>query len=132
MLRIIYIASTLFVVIFLGLVGGIMDIIQGDAVIAVANKLGYPLYFFSLLGLFKILGALSLLLPKRIKSLKTMAYSGFAFDLIFAAFSHFSVKSPIIEVAIPLFILIILLLSVVLRKDYSLYDKDFKNNSKIS
>ena len=129
MLRIIYISSTLFVVVFLGLVGGIMDIIQGENLVLIANKLGYPLYFFSLLGLFKILGALSLLLPKRIKSLKTMAYSGFAFDLIFASYSHFSVKSPILDVAIPLAILIILLLSVILRKDYSLYDKNFKSKS---
>lgn len=129
MLRIIYISSTLFVVVFLGLFGGIMDIIQGETLVLIANKLGYPLYFFSLLGLFKILGALSLLLPKKIKSLKTMAYSGFAFDLIFASFSHYSVKSPILDVAIPLSILIILLLSVILRKDYSLYDKNFKSES---
>ena len=131
MLRNIYIASTLFVVIFLGLVGGIMDILQGETLVSIANKLGYPLYFFSLLGLFKILGALSLLLPKKIKSLKTMAYSGFAFDLIFASYSHFSVKSSILDVAIPLGILIILLLSVILRKDYSLYDKNFKSELQI-
>ena len=42
--------------------------------------LGYPLYFFAILGFWKVLGAIAILLP-RFPRLKEWAYAGIFFDL---------------------------------------------------
>jgi uncharacterized membrane protein YphA (DoxX/SURF4 family) len=52
----------------------------------VAN-LGYPGYFLTLLGIWKILGVLALLIPKY-PLLKEWAYAGFFFAMSGAIFSH--------------------------------------------
>jgi hypothetical protein len=48
--------------------------------------LGYPLYFFAILGFWKILGAIAILVP-RYPRLKEWAYAGIFFDLTGAAAS---------------------------------------------
>ncbi len=48
--------------------------------------LGYPLYFFAILGFWKVLGALAILAP-RFPRLKEWAYAGIFFDLTGAAAS---------------------------------------------
>jgi len=55
------------------------------------THLGYPQYFGNTLVLFKVLGALMLIIPKAPNRLKEWAYAGFAFDFIFACISHTSV-----------------------------------------
>ena len=45
--------------------------------------LGYPLYFFHILGFWKVLGAIAILVPR----LKEWAYAGIFFDLTGAAAS---------------------------------------------
>jgi len=55
------------------------------------KHLGYPLYFGNALVVFKVLGALTLIIPKLPWRLKEWAYVGFAFDFIFAAISHFAI-----------------------------------------
>jgi hypothetical protein len=42
--------------------------------------LGYPLYFFAILGFWKVLGAIAILVP-RYPRLKEWAYAGIFFDL---------------------------------------------------
>jgi hypothetical protein len=48
--------------------------------------LGYPLYFFRILGFWKVLGAIAILVP-RFPRLKEWAYAGIFFDLTGAAAS---------------------------------------------
>jgi hypothetical protein len=48
--------------------------------------LGYPLYFFAILGFWKVLGAIAILAP-RFPRLKEWAYAGIFFDLTGAAAS---------------------------------------------
>jgi hypothetical protein len=48
--------------------------------------LGYPLYFFHILGFWKVLGAIAILVP-RFPRLKEWAYAGIFFDLTGAAAS---------------------------------------------
>jgi len=50
-------------------------------------QLGYPPYFLKLLGLAKLLGVVSLVLPRR-PTLREWAYAGFTFDLLAGAASH--------------------------------------------
>lgn len=49
--------------------------------------LGYPDYFLTILGAWKILGAVVVLIPK-FPLLKEWAYAGFFFAMTGAAFSH--------------------------------------------
>jgi hypothetical protein len=48
--------------------------------------LGYPLYFFAILGFWKVAGAIAILVP-RFPRLKEWAYAGIFFDLTGAAVS---------------------------------------------
>jgi hypothetical protein len=52
----------------------------------VVPVLGYPMYFFAILGFWKVLGAIAILVP-RFPRLKEWAYAGIFFDLTGAASS---------------------------------------------
>ena len=52
----------------------------------VVPVLGYPMYFFAILGFWKVLGAIAILAP-RFPRLKEWAYAGIFFDLTGAAVS---------------------------------------------
>ncbi len=52
----------------------------------VVPVLGYPMYFFGILGVWKVLGAIAILVP-RFPRLKEWAYAGIFFDLTGAAAS---------------------------------------------
>jgi uncharacterized membrane protein YphA (DoxX/SURF4 family) len=54
--------------------------------------LGYPVYFLTILGVWKILGVLALLIPK-FPLLKEWAYAGFFFIMSGAIYSHISAGS---------------------------------------
>lgn len=123
MLRIIYIATTLLLALGVGIAGGVMDIIQPQGVKDIALHLGYPLYFFFLLGIFKVTGGVALLLPKIFDSIRNIAYLGFSFDFIFASFSHYSIGDDFLKIITPLIVLTILIISYILKGKFSLYKK---------
>jgi hypothetical protein len=52
----------------------------------VVPELGYPMYFFAILGVWKVLGAITILVPG-FPRLKEWAYAGIFFDLTGAAAS---------------------------------------------
>jgi len=52
----------------------------------VVPQLGYPMYFFAILGFWKVLGAIAILVPG-FPRLKEWAYAGIFFDLTGAAAS---------------------------------------------
>jgi len=68
--------------------------------------LGYPVYLLTILGVWKILGVVALLVPKY-PLLKEWAYAGFFFAMSGAIFSHIAVSDPIKEI-IPASILLIM------------------------
>lgn len=70
------------------------------------THLGYPIYFLTILGVWKILGVAALLIPKS-PSLKEWAYAGFFFAMSGAVFSHLAVRDPVNEI-IPALLLLIL------------------------
>ncbi|MHA4896333.1 DoxX family protein [Pedobacter sp. PWIIR3] len=72
--------------------------------------LGYPLYFLSLIGVWKILGVIAILIPK-FPLIKEWAYAGFFFTMTGAAFSHITVHNPITEIAPSLLLLTLTLVS---------------------
>ncbi len=75
------------------------------------RHLGYPSYFGNVLVIFKVLGALTLIIPKIPSRLKYFAYAGFTFNFIFASISHFVVDGFDFQGIMPLIILGILALS---------------------
>ncbi len=81
------------------------------------QHLGYPLYFGNALVVFKVLGALVLIIPQVSKHIKEWAYAGFAFDFIFASISHFAIDGITFQSFFPLIFFGILIAS------YSSYHK---------
>lgn len=75
------------------------------------NHLQYPVYFGNALIVFKIVGALILIIPQAPKFAKEWAYTGFGFVFLFAAISHFFVDGFGFQALIPLVFLGILILS---------------------
>ena len=54
--------------------------------------LGYPLYFVTMLTVFKVAGAISLIVPKVPARVKEWAYAGFGIDFICAFWSLWAVN----------------------------------------
>lgn len=77
------------------------------------RHLGYPEYFGTALVVFKVLGALVLIIPKGPNRLKEWAYAGFAFDFIFASISHFATDGMGLFAIFPLIFLGVLVISYV-------------------
>jgi uncharacterized membrane protein YphA (DoxX/SURF4 family) len=78
------------------------------------QHLGYPLYFATLAGAWKILGALAIVAPG-LPRLKEWAYAGFFFELTAAAFSHASVGDSAADIIAPLGFLALVAASWALR-----------------
>lgn len=70
------------------------------------THLGYPVYFLTILGFWKILGVVALLIP-RFPLLKEWAYAGFFFCMSGAIFSHVAVGDSVKEL-IPSGLLLVL------------------------
>lgn len=78
------------------------------------RDLGYPLYFMTLLGVWKILGVIVVLAPK-LPILKEWAYAGFFFAMSGAAYSHIVSGHSFTEIFPSLLLLILTILSWYLR-----------------
>lgn len=81
-----YWTATALVVVEMGL-GGAWDITRIPTVRVLVTHLGYPAYFLVLLGTWKVLGAVALLIPGR-PVLKEWAYAGAFFAYTGAIVSH--------------------------------------------
>jgi uncharacterized membrane protein len=72
----------------LGMLGsGIGQIIRAKEMVGIITHLGYPLYMMTILGIWKILAVIAILLPG-FKLLKEWAYAGLFFTLTGALISH--------------------------------------------
>ena len=107
--KIIYWVATIFLS-FGMLAGGIQQMLQIGGYNEIVTRLGYPLYMLSILGVWKILGVVTILLPK-FPLLKEWAYSGFFFVMTGAAISHLVMKEPFVEVIPSLILLTTIILS---------------------
>lgn len=87
------------------------------------RHLGYPEYFGNALVIFKIIGVLTIVIPKVPARIKEWAYAGFAFDFLFASISHGVVDGINGQIFFPLVVLAILAVS------YIYYHKNLANSS---
>lgn len=86
--KIIYWVATLWLA--LGMTAtGIVQLMQSKDETDRMSHLGYPIYLLTLLGIWKLLGVITVLIPK-FPLLKEWAYAGFFFAMSGALFSHFA------------------------------------------
>ena len=109
--KIIYWVATLWLA--LGMIStGVVQLLKGKTGaggVDMITHLGYPVYFLTILGIWKVLGVVAVLIPK-FPLLKEWAYAGFFFVMSGAALSHIASNS-INEIFPSLLLLILTLVS---------------------
>ena len=95
-------------------IGGFLFLARKEQPIATLAHLGYPAYVASILGAWKFLGAIAIVIP-RFPRLKEWAYAGFFFELTGAAASRAFVGDSLVDIAAPLFFLALVASSWALR-----------------
>jgi len=84
--KIVYWVATLWL--SLGMVStGIVQLMKNPKEVQMIEGLGYPVYILTIIGVWKMLGVLAVLLP-RMAVVKEWAYAGFFFAMSGAAISH--------------------------------------------
>jgi uncharacterized membrane protein YphA (DoxX/SURF4 family) len=73
--------------VFAVLSGGIWELARTWGTLETVTILGYPPYLLTILGVWKVLGSVALLVP-RVPRLKEWAYAGIFFGMTGAAVSH--------------------------------------------
>ncbi|SKC83800.1 DoxX family protein [Ohtaekwangia koreensis] len=90
--KIIYWIATLWL--SLGMLStAIVQLLNMKEEVELIKALGYPVYFLTILGVWKILGVVAVLIP-RSPLLKEWAYAGFFFAMSGAIFSHIASGAP--------------------------------------
>jgi uncharacterized membrane protein YphA (DoxX/SURF4 family) len=97
--KIIYWVSTLWLALGMLSVGAgqVFHMKAGQGGVDMITHLGYPVYFLTILGIWKVLGVVAVLIPK-FPLLKEWAYAGFFFVMSGAAFSHIAANDPAVSV----------------------------------
>ena len=104
--------------IFLFLMEGVLPILTVNSPLSIQGitSLGYPVYFITMLAVFKALGGLALILPMVPNRIKEWAYAGFAIDFLSAFISISVVMGFSGENFLPIIALVILVISYTSRE----------------
>jgi len=89
---------------------GIFAVLRTKQWVDLVTNLGYPVYFLTILGVWKILGVIAILIP-RFKLIKEWAYAGFFFAMTGALVSHLAMGDGGKAIFGPLFQIIFIILS---------------------
>jgi DoxX-like family len=103
--KIIYWISTIWLALGM-LSSGIVQLLHVKSEVDFILNMGYPLYFLTILGAWKILGVVTVLIPK-FPLLKEWAYAGFFFAMSGAVFSHIALGNSMREIFPPLLLLVL-------------------------
>ena len=107
--KIIYWIATIWL--SLGMVStAIVQLIPMEEEVEKMKALGYPSYFLTILGVWKLLGVVAVLIPK-FPVLKEWAYAGFFFAMTGAAMSHMAMSDPMGEIFPSLLLLLLTIVS---------------------
>ena len=115
--KIIYWVATVWLAVAM-IASGIQQIFSIGGFVEIMERLGFPTYFSVILGVWKIAGVITILIPK-IPLLKEWAYAGFFFVMSGAIFSHLAVGDKAVELFAPTFLLVLTVVSWYFRP----YDK---------
>ncbi|MDR3711220.1 MAG: DoxX family protein [Puia sp.] len=94
--------------------GGLAQALQVKQVVQGFRPLGYPNYFISIIGVWKVLGVIAILVPK-FRLLKEWAYAGIFFAMTGAVISHIASDDVSAKIMAPFFLAVFALLSWYLR-----------------
>jgi uncharacterized membrane protein len=94
--------------------GGLAQALQLPDVVKGFKPLGYPTYFISLIGVWKMLGIIAILIPG-FKLLKEWAYAGLFFTMTGAVISHIASDDIHPQMIAPAVLAIFIVLSWYLR-----------------
>jgi len=89
---------------------GIVQLLQMEEEVASMENLGYPIYLLTILGIWKILGVIAILIPKY-PLLKEWAYAGFFFVMTGALISHLIIGDDPINLFGPALLLLLIITS---------------------
>ena len=89
---------------------GIVQLLQIEEEAESFERLGYPAYLMTLLGILKLLGVITVLIPK-FTLLKEWGYAGFFFMMTGAIYSHIAVGDPAGELFGPSLLLVLTIAS---------------------
>lgn len=95
---------------------GVVQLLKMDEVVESMHHLGYPTYILTILGVWKILGVIVILLPK-LPLIKEWAYAGFFFVASGAFISHIIMKDPFGEIFPAILLTVLLITSWYLRPE---------------
>jgi hypothetical protein len=113
--KIIYWIATLWLA--LGMLStGLVQLLKLKEYSDMMAHLGYPLYFLTIIGIWKILGVVIVLIPK-FPLLKEWAYAGFFFAMSGAVFSHLAISDDVKELFGPVLLLILTVISWYFRPE---------------
>lgn len=106
--KIIYWIATLWLALGMTATGGgqIFKMKAGQGGMDMITHLGYPVYLLTIIGIWKILGVVAVLIPKY-PLLKEWAYAGFFFVMTGAIYSHIASGDPLTAI-LPALLLVIL------------------------
>jgi uncharacterized membrane protein len=90
--------------------GGIAQFLQVKETIDGIVHLGYPPYLVTVLGFWKILGVIAILVPK-FPLVKEWAYAGFIFVMTGALYSHIMIGDPAKESFGPMLLIVLTIVS---------------------
>ena len=96
--------------------GGLAQALQVKGVVQGFKPLGYPTYFISIIGVWKVLGIVAILIPG-FKLLKEWAYAGIFFTMTGAVISHIAANDIHAQIVAPIVLAIFVVLSWYLRPD---------------
>lgn len=96
------------------MLGGIGQLFQVKEIVAGFAPLGYPLYFISIIGFWKTMAIIAILIPK-FPLLKEWAYAGVFFAMTGASISHIAVNDSVFHIVVPLIIASLAICSWYLR-----------------
>jgi len=94
--------------------GGLAQAVQVKEVVDGFKPLGYPVYFISLIGVWKVLGIIAILIPG-FQLLKEWAYAGIFFVMSGAVISHIASGDASVKIIAPLLLAVFTVLSWYLR-----------------
>lgn len=89
---------------------GIFAVLRTKQWVDLVTGLGYPVYFLTILGVWKILGVIAILIP-RFQLFKEWAYAGFFFAMTGALISHLAMGDGGKAILGPLFQTVFVVLS---------------------
>src|ERR1700758_2722990 len=94
--------------------GGLTQAVLMKQTIEGFKPLGYPTYFISLIGIWKMLGVIAILIPG-FKLLKEWAYAGIFFTMTGAVISHIASNDIRAQIIAPFMLAVFAVLSWYLR-----------------